>query len=303
MTKYWSHQYVSSDKPKGGVMKHHLILPTMDRMKQWLPERAIVVPPSEEHNELLRSLPRGILESPSQTFFKIVKRLYYGWLFRGKLLPNLRVNADVGSKRGNTSEASLWRWFDSDRISEYLERWRRPGFEVMDRDPYFVVPYRHQDIMSLGWNWKLRPERTTELSRLNVHDFMDVIFKGKDLPLVIDRLNMFFETDPLLLIRVREDPSIRGDLYLVSQDKRLAKKICDFIRANRTRRTMVYLIHPVIFFLGRVEEVTSGQKTLFDQGSLNFFGRNAGRSNIQQVVCSEFTTTKEWKYQGLLPLA
>jgi hypothetical protein len=298
LMKLWSHKYVVSDKPRGGVYKHDLILPTMDRLKGFLPERAVIIPPSKEHNELLSTLRHGILESPMVTFFKIVKRVYYGYLLKGILLPNLMVGSDVSSKRGRTSEASLWAYFDQDRLQTYLDRWRNPGFSCEDREPYYVVPYRHKDILSLGWTWKMLPDRPTEVSRIDVTSFLDVIMRGRDLPLVVDRLNMFFESDPLLLIRVREDNSIRGTIGLVSGDKKLAKRICDFVRANRDRTSKVVLIHPSIFFLGRIDEVVT-DRNLFDQGAINFFGRTAGRSNLQAIVCESLHTTPERKYAGV----
>jgi hypothetical protein len=298
LMRTWAHKYVVSDKPRGGVFKHDLILPTLDRLRKWLPDRAVIVPPSEEHAELLQALPRGILESPTITFFKIVKRVYYHWLFRGILLPNLMVRSDVESKRGSTKEATLWRFFDQERMESYLERWRNPGFSYRDNEPYFVVPYRHKDILSLSWNWKFRPERPTETSRIDITSFLDVIMHGKDVPLIVDRLNMYFETDPLLMIRVRENSSITGTIGLVSGDKKLARRIVEFIRANRDRNSRVVLIHPSIFFLGRIQEVQTNFN-LFDAGAINYFGRTVGRTNLQDVDCAGLKSQSEVKYPGV----
>jgi len=214
------------------------------------------------------------------------------------LLPNLRVHADVESKRGKTPLSVLEEYFlDLDpvkgllgsRLQDYLDRWIRPGFTYYDIDPYYVVPFRHKDIMSVGWNLKFRPDRTEELARLNVHDFLDVVLHGKDIPLVVDRLNMFFETDPLLMLRVKENPSISGSVVLVSQDENLAKRMVDFLRANRSKDSRLYVVHPAIFFLGRLDEISSGPNVLLDQGSINFFGRTAADSNLSEVDCAEFS--------------
>jgi len=298
MASQWTHQYVASDKPCGGVYRHDLILPTMDRLRGFLPERCIITPPSREHSEVLSSLRHGILESPMVTFFKIVKRVYYRYLFSGILLPNLMVRADVSSKRGASKEQDLWSYFDQDRLEAYLERWRGRGFYTKDKEPYFVVPYRHRDVLSLGWLWKAFPERPTEMSRLDITSFLDVIMKGKDIPLIVDRLNMFFESDPLLLIRVRENQAIRGLIGLVSTDKKLANLICNYVRGNRDRRARVLMIHPSIFYLGRVGEVQTDQM-LFDQGAINYFGRTAGRSNLPDIVCSPLRTSPERHYPGV----
>jgi len=300
MTRLWSHHFVSTDKTRMGVMKHHLILPTLDRLRKWLPEKAVIVPPSVEHAEVLRSLPRGLLETPLQVFMKLVKRCYYRYLFAGKILPSLRVAADVSTKRGSTPESALWAFFDVERVTEYLSRWRRPGFDIRDNDPYFVVPYRHKDIMSVGWQWKPRPEPSNEFARLGVNDFLDTIYYGKPNLVVTQRLNMFFESDPLILIRVRERSDIRGRITLVSKDKRLAAKICGFIRSNRDRMCRVDLVHPILFLLGRMGEgfLPSTNILLEDAGAINWVGRNIASYDIELAECCEIRAHRE-VYQGV----
>jgi len=120
LTNLWSHRFVSTEKARAGLQKQHLILPTLERMKSGLPERSVIVPPTEEHRILLDAVPRGLLESPTTTFFKIVKRLYYDSLFKGKLLPSLRVSSDVAPKRGGTPLSSLVQFFEIGRVEEYL---------------------------------------------------------------------------------------------------------------------------------------------------------------------------------------
>jgi len=306
MVKLWSHQYAATSKSRYGVMKHHLILPTLDRLRAWLPEKAVIVPPSVEHAEIFRSLPRGILESPEQVFFKLVKRCYYWHLWRGIILPNLRVSAELSSKRGKTEANELWRWFTRERCIDYLSQWRRPGFSTRDNEPYFVVPYRHKDFMSVGWQWKPWPARATEVSRLGVKDFLDTIYHGKPSVIVTQRLNMFFESDPLILIRVRERSDIKGRICLVSQDKRLAAKIVSFVRSNRDRACVVELVHPAIFLMGRLGEIAY-DVLLEDAGSLNFFGRSAVDSNLSRTECNAlfcrfepaFPGVRTWGIHGL----
>jgi len=303
LTNLWGHRFVSTEKHRAGLQKQHLILPTTDRMKSALPVRSIIVPPTEEHRILLDSVPRGILESPQTTFFKVVKRLYYSSLFKGRLLPSLRVAADVGSKRGATPLSVLTEFFEVGRMEEYILQWRRPGFRYYDVEPYFVVPYRHKDIMSIGWNWKFRPERAHELARVGVDEFLDVIMRGKTIPLIEDRLNLFFETDPLLIIRVRDDPSYRGAILLVSWDKKLAHRIVSFIRNNRDPNSVVYLVHPSIFQLGRIDELGLQGKYLEDKGSINYINRTAASSNLHEAVC--FPLRRRWEpaYPGVLSVS
>nr|QIR30309.1 RNA-dependent RNA polymerase [Plasmopara viticola lesion associated narnavirus 30] len=304
LSKTWANKFVSSDKPRGGVMKQHLILPTLDRLKKWIPERSIIVPESPEHAELYSALPRGILESPQLTFFKLVKRVYNSHLFRGILLPNLMVSSDVSSKRGATPLAELERFFlsvddqGSSNFSRYLENWRRPGFQYRNTDPYFVVPDRHRDIMSLGWNWKFRPERPTEVARIDVHSFLDVIRHGRDVPLIVDRLNMFFESDPLIMIRVRENPHIRGRIGLVSRDKRLAHRVSRWVRSNRDRMANVFLISPEFYILGRMGEFPY-DVILPDAGSINFLERNGSLANFSETECEPPVFTRERNFPGV----
>jgi len=303
----WSHRFVASDKVRSGVQRQHLILPTLDRMRGLLPLRAVLVPASEEHRMLLDAVPRNLLETPMTTFTKVVKRLYYSHLFKGKVLPNLRVSSDVLSKRGGTPLSPLRAWFEEvpsggsseDRYSDYLSSWRRPGFRYYDKEPYFVVPYRHKDVMSVGWAFRIRPERATEISRLTIDDFIDVINRGKDIPLITQRLQYFFESDPLLEIRVRENASIRDTLQLVSWDKKLAERIVRFVRNNRNRRFVVYLVHPSVYFLGRIEEIPPGP-LLVDHGSINTFDRSAATSNLIEVECNPIVSTVERKYTGVI---
>jgi hypothetical protein len=304
LSKTWANKFVSSDKPRGGVMKQHLILPTLDRLRKWIPERSIIVPESPEHAELYSALPRGILESPQLTFFKLVKRVYNSWLFRGILLPNLMVSSDLSSKRGSTPLSELLKFFNSidhnnvNVYSSYLEQWRRPGFHYRDMNPYFVVPDRHRDIMSLGWNWKFRPERPTEISRIDVHSFLDVIRHNKDVPLIVDRLNMFFESDPLIMIRVRENSNIRGLITLVSRDKRLAQQLCRWVRFNRDRTARVDLVSPEFYILGRMEEFPSNV-IIPDAGSINFLERMASSTNLDAVNCNPPRRIPEISYPGV----
>jgi len=305
MTHTWAHRFVSSDKPRGGVLKQHLILPTLDRLKQWIPERSLITPESPEHAELYSALPRGILESPQLTFFKLVKRVYNSHLFRGIHLPTLIVRSDLSSKRGQTSAQELWAFFlhqvdggEGNNICYYLETWRRPGFQYRNTEPYYVVPERHRDVMSLGWNWRFRPERPTEISRLDVHSFLDVIRHGRDVPLIVDRLNLFFESDPLIMIRVRERPEIRGLITLISRDKRLAFQICKWVRTNRDRTARVQLVSPEFFFLGRIDEFPSSV-VLQDAGAINFLGRNISESNLSDVECNQPVLRYENSFPGV----
>ncbi|QJT93771.1 RNA-dependent RNA polymerase [Erysiphe necator associated narnavirus 39] len=298
MVKIWSHHYVSTDKVRYGVMKHHLMLPTLDRLRKFIPERSVVVPPSREHAEIFRSLPRGILESPLLTFMKLVKRCYYGYLFRGKILPNLRVSAELENKRGSTSEAQLWSVFRDEVLEEYLDRWRRPGFSTRDDMPYYVVPYRHKDLLSVNWQWKPRPEPANEFARLSVNDFLDTIYYGKPNTVVTQRLNMFFESDPLILIRVREDPKIDGTIYLISKDLRLGAQVAGFVRSNRSSNSRVYCIHPIIFLLGRLGELPPPTSMIEDAGAINWVGRNAHRYNFREVECYDIRS-RVTRYPGV----
>jgi len=298
MGQFWSHKFLSTEKNLVGTLKRHLILPTLERMRGFIPKNAIITPPSSEARECLDSLPRGLLESPQQTFFKLMKRAYYWKLFQGKVLPNLRVGADVSSKRGNTSVTTMWDYFDHGRIRDYLDQWRRPGFMYRDMEPYYVIPRRHKDIMSLNWNWKVAPEPATEVARIGLDEFLKVILRGQDLPLIVDRLNLFFESDPLLMIRVRENPAIKARILLVSRDKKLAQRILRFVWANRDRHARVLLVSPEVFFLGRVPEVESDFQ-LFDAGSINFFGRNAADSNMHDVHCNDLQYRPERAYPGV----
>jgi hypothetical protein len=304
LSKTWAHKFVSSDKPRGGVLKQSLILPTLDRMRQWIPERSIIIPESPEHAELYSALPRGILESPQLTFFKLVKRVYNSHLFRGIMLPNLMVRSDLSSKRGSTPLSELLNFFSTigpdgtNNFSRYLENWRRPGFQYRNMDPYFVVPERHRDIMSLGWNWKIRPEKPTELSRLDVWTFLDVIRMNRDIPLVVDRLNMFFESDPLIMIRVRERPEIRGLITLVSRDKRLAHQVCRWVRSNRDPFASVDLVSPEFWILGRMGEFPS-HCIIPDAGAINFLGRMASSTNLDVAVCNAPYRVRENLFPGV----
>jgi hypothetical protein len=274
----------------------------MNRLREWLPKRAIIVPPSAEHNEILRSLPRGILESPMETFFKLVKHVYYKYVFLGKLLPNLRVSADLESKRGSTPLWQLSQYFSAESggelavngYDEYLRQWRRPGFRYENTEPYYVIPHRNRDIMSLGWQWRTRPERPTVLSDLSTHDFLDVILYNKDVKLVVDRLNMFFESDPLMEIRVRDNASYTGTVVFISNDVKRAASIGSWIRRVREPRTNIFVVDPVIYLLGRLGELTDrlpNPGVIEDAGSLNWSSRNMGSSNLYLVECNEIEVT------------
>jgi len=153
--------------------------------------------------------------------------------------------------------------------------------------------------MSVNWQWKPRPGAAQEISRATVYDFIEVVEGGINNPLILDRLNMFFESDPLILIRIRENPTYRGRIGLVSQDKKLAKKLVNYVRSNRDRTCVVYLIHPAIFFCGRIEEITLNC-LIEDAGSLNFFGRESASSNLHEVNCSEIVTIPEKRYPGVV---
>jgi hypothetical protein len=308
MRHFWSHRFVHTEQSLVGVHKQHLLTPTLERLREWIPKRSIIVPPSVEHNELLRSLPRGLLEPPETTFFKVVKHVYYKYVFLGKLLPSLRVKADLTSKRGSTPYWQLASYFSEEgeegvvnRYDSYLRQWRRPGFNYDSRDPYYVLPHRHHDVMSLGWTWRIRPEPAKDISSLSVHDFLDVILYNRNLPLVVDRLNMFFESDPLLEIRVRENDVYRGDIIFISRDMKRGASLLRWVRSNRDRKSRLIMVSPEIYFLGRLSEITNGLRAwsyLEDAGSLNWYSRNMGSSNLYDVVCNEIEMEEHRFHSG-----
>jgi hypothetical protein len=219
-------------------------------------------------------------------------------------LPNLMVKADLSSMRGHTPLQEMRNFFsDVDFASEsnysrYLDTWRRPGFQYRNMDPYFVVPERHRDIMSVGWNWKFRPERPTEISRIDIHSFMDVIRYNRDIPLIVDRLNMFFESDPLIMIRVRERPSVKGLITLVSRDKKLAHQVCRWVRSRRDRNARVDLVSPEFYILGRMGEFPS-DVIIPDAGAINFLDRMASDTNLSMVHCNPPVRVPEYVYPGV----
>jgi hypothetical protein len=264
----WARKFVHHPETTAGLQKGAVLLPTLKLLKDFLPEGSVITPANELERDILDScsgIKKGLFETPTKAFFKVLKRIYYQTLFRtGQVQPDIRLVPHEGPTRGQTMFSKS---YDELLIilHRFMNQWVNPGFKFRDLEPYYVIPIEHPDYLSVGWNWgPVRPQEEPSLAGLTLAEVVKAITEEN--PLLTQRMHQFFESDSFLKGKVNRE-RIHGNIILISQDKRLAQELMRL--ASRYGPTTIWLVHPVYARLGMLQEIVPrSDYYLEDIGSL-----------------------------------
>jgi len=256
---------VRSERLNEVVHKHHIIAPALDAMRQYLPEEAVISFENETQRTLLESVRVRGLESPTQTWVRLSKSLYWNQMFQGRqpALPSFGVSRSFSKGHDSDPKVDLY---------DFLQHWRNPGFTFKNHSEYFVLRDKVQriDPLNLGWSWQ-------DLSALNypaafhiysewmnsevdfgVQDFesvIDLIVRGQPLPdRIVRRLNLYMESDNYILNTLPQEFS-SWYYGIVSRDWRLCANIRRVLSHRAGHNVLVYCFDPAPYLIGRMEDV------------------------------------------------
>jgi hypothetical protein len=253
MESKWARKFVHCMDTTSGLQKGAVLLPTLELLLDYLPEGSTIHPSNGYEYDIIRGcagIRKSIFETPDKTFFKILKREYYKYLFRyAKVQPDIRLIPHMEPTRGSTL-------IDPEKdygpfIQSFINHWCNPGFHYRDDFPYFTIPEKHPHYLDVGFDWgDPRPQERLDPSSLSVQEIVQAI-EGSS-PLILQRMHRFFESDSYLLGRVNRE-CLHGTFVLISMDKKLAANIMRL--ATKFGPSNIYLVHPLYQILGRVQEI------------------------------------------------
>jgi hypothetical protein len=267
----WARKYASRENTTEGILKHDVLIPSLLELRNYLPEGTAITPANQLEKDILAScagIRKGLFETPTETFFKVLRRYYYKYLLSGRgIPPEIPLTSEVVAKRGKTLFPD--RDYVITKITRFIKQWKNPGFMFRDEEPYYVIPDQHPDYLSVGWFWgNERPREDHDISGLSVHELVEAIITGN--PLVTQRLHLFFESDSFIKGRVARE-KLHGKIVLISRDVRLAVEVLRI--SQRHGDSEVFMIDPVYHMSGKVGFVL-GDRTwdhyLTDEGSISF---------------------------------
>jgi hypothetical protein len=260
-------KFVRSERTNQVTHRYHHWLPKYKKLITLIPESAIIRPVSDEHRALIGSLRSHEIETPEQTLLRLLKNYFYQAVLRGEDPKELTLdrNQIYGSGKPPDNwkkETQLW-------VRRFLKFWRTPGVKFRNQFEFFVNSSQVDDInyLSLGWKfspaWRQDKETLQEewdnyvqssLDLINDDEALLSIVKG-DHPSVPDRirdrLNLFMESDNLILWEFSKLPEIPDQIVLVSVDRKLAAHNLRVAR-RKNPQTCVWLVLPIVYLLGRI---------------------------------------------------
>jgi hypothetical protein len=271
----FGYKFVRSNRTDKVVHKHHLYLPKLEGMKSLLPPEAVITPRDQNHRTLINSLKIDMFSDPQSVFFEIAKGLYYQALLRGEDPPEPVFSIERKFSEGRTEDPQI----DYDL---FLSTWSNPGFKFQNDWGYVVDRSKIPKLnpMNLGWNWeKYVPEKiqlkgyfedwlrdNSDLLTESLPDLVALIREQTPLPKrVVDRLNLFMESDSYLLATLPREWAEKNEIGLVTRDQRLARLIQSKLDSWKpTCPHRVICVDPAIYMIGRAYEIISDDTPILE---------------------------------------
>jgi len=264
----FGYKFVRSARTDKVVHKHHLYLPKLEAMKDLLPPEAVIVPQDHNHRVMINSLKINMFSDPQSVFFQIAKGLYYQALLQGKKPVEPRFNVDRKFSEGRTEDPTL-------DYELFMSTWSNPGFKFQNDWGYVVdtTKITKMNPMNLGFDWSAHvPEKlqlkeyfedwlrdNSDLLTESLPDLVSLIRENKPLPpRVVNRLNLFMESDSYLLHTLNREWADKGEVALVTRDQRLSLLIEKKLDAwNPLVPHRVICVDPALYMIGRAYEILS----------------------------------------------
>jgi hypothetical protein len=222
----------------------------------------------------LASLKTREFETPAKAISEIAKSYYFRTIFSGGRIPET-LKFQVGQLSAGQSDERIWL---ADHLHDFMSHWRNPGFKFRDKEKFFVKRsfLDTHNYMNLGWvfsagfnqervplreEWEqwVKESLTLEeqylplLTEVLLHPTAEAFDR---LPVVVrERLPQYMESDSFVLHTVSRQHVDNRDIILVSKDRRLAAQVVRLAR-RYDRRSVVWLLDPMIYELGRLWEET-----------------------------------------------
>jgi hypothetical protein len=264
-------KFIRSERTNQVTHKYHHWLPKYRDLLTLIPESAIIRPKSDEHRALIGSLRTSEIETPEQTLMRLMKNYFYKAILRGEEPKLLSLSRD--QIYGSGHPPLTWVLDPLKWVKYFLRFWRNPGFRFRNQFEFFVNRSQVEEIDYLSLGWVFNPE--WRASKLTLHELwntyiqrsMDLISNDEDLlrlvkgehPTIPDRirsrLNLFMESDNLILLEFMQLKEVPDHVILVSADRKLAGHL-QRLGVVRNPRLLVWLVLPIVYLLGRTEECT-----------------------------------------------
>jgi hypothetical protein len=258
----FSHKFIRSERLDKVVNKHHLYLPKLEGLRKLIPQSSVIEPKTDEAKLMLHSMRFRDIETPQQTFLRLCKGFYYKSLLQGKDPVEPVFNIDRKFSAGHTEDPTV------DYLG-FIEKWRNPGFKFQDVFEYFVLKSETYltDPMSLGWSWDPKLSQPSSRDLFNDWAEREISFEDTSLPAildmiknqtplpprVVDRLNLFMESDNYILHTYKGTDEFAG---VVTRDIRLCLKVKQAMDGrDRDKSHKVVAIDPALYLTGRAFEI------------------------------------------------
>jgi hypothetical protein len=267
----FSHKFVRSERLDKVVNKHHLYLPKIEGLRKLLPEDAIIDASNPETKTLVQSLRLQTIDDPQTVFFRLARGLYYKALMEGKTPPEPVFSIDRQFTGGHTSDPQV-------DYELFLSTWKNPGFQFQNNWGYFVDNRKIDklDPMNLGWDWGIETKypsarqtfndwlnQECDLRTASTEDLFALLKEGKPLPdRIVNRLNLFFESDTYLLHTLDRKLASEKLVGLITRDQRLCRLIQRKLQSWSEHTPRIVCVDPVIYFTGRLGEVETSLRPL-----------------------------------------
>jgi hypothetical protein len=287
----WAHKYVCSHRLLAGTTRRDAFSPIIDKLKEFIPEEHRIVPRDDLEEVILSSM-KHLVQTPGETFFNILKSLYYREIFRGRDPPEIpRGGPPDMSLRGRTDPVIL---FNRVRqiLSQFLRMWVNPGFTYKDKNKFFVrttftvdsltVQAGEEDIRQLDVNGR----------ELYLNSLLHFLREEGTLPAWMSaRLGQYFESDILVkhkihqkISQLREAGKTFAMIIIITRDLRLCAEARRLLDAAHIWG-LVMALDPMMYLsgrLGEVEGVFPETTIVEDQGAMTWCDRHYFRDGVPE---------------------
>jgi len=260
-----AYKFVRSSRLDKVVVKHHLMLPAATALKPYLPVDSVIDPKTDETRAMLRSFKTREIESPQVTFMRLARSYYYRSILQGKDPVEPIFKVDREWTHGHSTEPYVdW--------PQFIEQWKSPGFEFQEVDTYFVRRSRIEvaDPMNVGMEprWISKYPAAVDLFNdwLNTYAALEdtcaediISYITNDAPLpkrVVNRLNLFIESDSYILHELRKWKRIPRYIVLVSNDLKLGRRIVVWMdNSDKGVQHTVVCVNPAAYLVGMMDSL------------------------------------------------
>jgi len=234
----------------------------VEYLKEIIPSDMVVTADTEWRRTLLQSF--RYLEEPPQVLGRIMKQAYYHYLFKGKII-EFTFAGDRNFDHPRTDVKI--------NTKSFLETWRNPGFQVRDQYAFKLKPNALDlgDPRSLGIKfqhyqsdkklWQDWMNNHLDIFDRNLEDVLEYLYSGTELPYsVVQRLNIWFESDSYIKENFVRREDIPRDIILVSGDRKLGLellRLAEHKDASNYRTHRVFMVPPRYHWAGRMGEIES----------------------------------------------